>query len=73
MVVKQKVPTCICGRAIDFPDGQIRHKCSCNAVWECGEEGYWYTQSISPIVARQKVSSVKPRVYPQTKRKKGRR
>lgn len=41
---------CICGQAITFPEGEIRTKCFCGAIWECGPEGYWYTEKpITPF------------------------
>jgi len=52
-VVKQMLVKCVCGKPIDFPEGQVKAKCNCGATWECGVEGYWYcVREIAPIVAR---------------------
>ena len=59
LMVKQMLVKCICGQALDFPEGQIKTKCNCGAAWECGDEGYWYC-----------VKSVVPVVRPRNKRKR---
>lgn len=53
MLLKQQslTQTCLCGQVIKFPEGEVRSICDCEAVWECGPEGYWYTQSIIIPVA----------------------
>lgn len=62
MVLKQKpIQTCVCGQAIEFPQGEIRAKCPCGSVWECGEEGYWYAEIHDSI-------SVNPKSKPQPNR-----
>ena len=55
-MVKQALSLpCACGQAITFPEGEIKTKCSCGAVWECGPEGYWYSETpitlFAPILA----------------------
>jgi len=79
MLKQALTQTCLCGQTMKFPEGEIRAKCSCGATWECGPEGYWYTQNIitpfAPILAKPVVCSVKSkgeryRNYPQSRRKK---
>jgi hypothetical protein len=84
MVVKQaSIQTCVCGQAIHFPEGEIRTDCSCGAVWECGEEGYWYAEMPS-IPFESITAKSKPKDQPnryarymarrnKAKRKAGRR
>jgi len=35
--------TCLCGQAITFPEGEIKFKCKCHAIWEIDSGGYWFT------------------------------
>lgn len=58
LVLKQSLPLqCICGQAVRLPEAQVKVKCSCGAVWECGPEGYWYTEThikqFTPIFTEQ--------------------
>jgi hypothetical protein len=77
MVKQSSSVSCICGRTIQFPEGEIKTKCSCGTVWECGPEGYWYAEEpvveFAPILAKPaKVRSraEKYRNYPKSKRKR---
>lgn len=58
MVIKQVEKTCYCGLPMIFPDGEIRTRCFCGAVWTLGEEGYWYTSGpvITPDTTKAKPS-----------------
>ncbi|WP_407306431.1 hypothetical protein [Desulfosporosinus sp. SB140] len=40
VVIKQMSKTCYCGLPMEFPDGEIRTKCLCGALWILGQEGY---------------------------------
>lgn len=81
MVKQASIQTCICGQAVKFPEGEIKTTCcQCGAIWECGTEGYWYTEipstaPFAPILAKPVVCSVKSREqkyanYPKSRRKK---
>lgn len=86
MIKQSAAVTCVCGQAITFPEGEVKTQCACGAVWECGIEGYWYTEipawhtdkpvtPYAPILAKPKPVSVKTRKerycnYPKAKRKK---
>lgn len=48
MLLKQATQTCYCGLPMTFPEGEIRAKCLCGAVWDLGREGYWYTSG--PVI-----------------------
>ncbi len=41
MVVKQALVKCVCGQAMQFPDGQIKTRCECGTVWELSLDGLW--------------------------------
>lgn len=79
-MIKQSADvTCLCGQAVRFPEGEVKTQCACGAVWECGTEGYWYTElpiaPYVPILAKPKPVSVKTRKerycnYPKAKGKK---
>lgn len=58
MLLKQATQTCFCGLPMEFPEGEIRAKCLCGAVWILGQEGYWYTSGpvIIPTMAKAKPS-----------------
>lgn len=67
MVLKQALPLrCVCGQAVQLPEAQVKVKCSCGAVWECGPEGYWYTEThikqLTPIFTEQ-IPIAKPNRY----------
>lgn len=71
MVLKQHVTKCTCGRPIEFPEAQVRHTCKCNAVWECGVEGYWYSQSnVVPILPNLNPQS-RPNRYERYMKRRG--
>ncbi|MBC2721814.1 hypothetical protein [Desulfosporosinus sp.] len=80
-MVKQAIKTCICGQAVDFPEGEVKYICRCGAVWELGEEGYWFTEmALAPkatkpvdILPRSEKYAAYPKSKPKSKRKKGRR
>jgi len=62
-MTKQMLVKCVCGKPIDFPEGQVKAKCNCGATWECGVEGYWYmTTNFAPISTN--------RMRPRNKRKR---
>ena len=45
--------TCLCGQAITFPEGEIKFKCKCHAIWEIDSGGFWFTQTVfAPFVAK---------------------
>lgn len=46
MVVKQPCMKCLCGQALQFPEGQIKTNCRCGAVWELGIEGFWSVSKV---------------------------
>ena len=75
MLLKQAIQTCVCGQAITFPEGEIRAKCQCGAVWEIDTGGVWFTNSTAPILAKPVVCSVRSRAeryknYPKSRRKR---
>lgn len=41
MVIKQSEKSCICGQTLEFPEAQIKHRCTCGAVWELSIDGLW--------------------------------
>ena len=51
-MVKQALQTCLCGRAMDFPEGQIRTACKCGTVWHIDICGCWFIQAT--FVAKRK-------------------
>ena len=66
MVQLQPTQQCLCGRTMNFPDGEIKTVCQCSRVWEISTEGTWFTnlmfsfcqrecsrQTIVPIVAKR--------------------
>lgn len=84
MLLKQSLTqACACGQALKFPEGEIRTKCSCGVIWECGNEGYWHPNDsvapLAPILPKPVVCSVKSRAeryrnYPKSKHEnKGRK
>ncbi|KLU66334.1 hypothetical protein DEAC_c17330 [Desulfosporosinus acididurans] len=47
MVVKQEIPVkCLCGQALEFPDGQIKLKCQCGVVWKLSLGGRWEVRKV---------------------------
>ncbi|WP_407310997.1 hypothetical protein [Desulfosporosinus sp. SB140] len=60
MVIKQVEKQCYCGLPMEFPEGEIRAKCLCGAIWELGQEGYWYTSG--PVISSTSMKT-KPSRY----------
>ncbi|WP_206752224.1 hypothetical protein [Desulfosporosinus fructosivorans] len=57
MVVKQEHVICVCGRRVDFPEGQIRTSCQCGSNWEIATEGFWSVAiNLYPIVSKIKLN-----------------
>ena len=86
MVLKQS-PTqaCTCKTVMRFPEGQVKAKCPCGAVWELGFEGYWFiaNQITSNLASSQdNIASPQNKLptrrqdryknYPKQRRRKGR-
>jgi len=78
-MVKQAIKTCICGQALNLPEGEVKYVCRCGAVWNLGEEGYWFTETVLAPKGTKPANilpkSEKYATYPKSKRKrkKGRR
>lgn len=71
-MVKQATQTCTCGQAIIPPEGEIKTTCSCGAVWQIDNGGYWFTQTlIAPFVARTKPNHYEK--YMKKRRKAGKK
>ncbi|KLU66720.1 hypothetical protein DEAC_c13880 [Desulfosporosinus acididurans] len=77
------IPTCVCGRAMEFEPGKTRSFCKapgCGVVLEKCPEGYWaYGKTrlaFTPILPKLKVKkgvksrAEKYRNYPKSRRKK---
>jgi len=73
---------CVCGQDMNFPEGEIKAKCPCGTIWECGPEGYWYTQTpvsftpfteLMPIAKSCRYEKYMERRSKGKKRKGGRR
>jgi len=53
MVKPQPTQSCLCGRTMRFPDGEIKTVCQCNRVWEISTEGTWFTNLMFPFCQRE--------------------
>ena len=79
------IPTCICGRPMEFQHGESKTFCKapgCGVVQQKGPEGYWacgrsrtaLTPILPRVVVRKGVKSRADRYknYPKQRRRKGR-
>jgi len=77
MVQPQPTQTCLCGRTMNFPDGEIKTVCQCSRVWEISTEGIWFTNLMFPFCqgecSRQTIVPKVARVRNKRKRKAGSR
>jgi len=70
MVVKQPTQTCICGKEMSFPCGEIKCVCSCERIWEISSSGVWFT-NLNLSFEPQIKNLTMPRVRNKRKRKAG--
>ena len=74
MLKQASVINCTCNNPLIFPDGEIKVKCKCGAIWECGEEGFWYcTNPFVPIGVSRSYKSRNERYAHFPKSRKRRR
>jgi len=62
--------TCACGRSMEFPEGEIRFKCKCHAIWEIDDRGFWFSLSLKLKASTIRSRAEQYRNYPKTKRKR---
>jgi len=75
MAKPQPTQLCLCGRTMNFPDGEIKTVCQCNRVWEISTEGIWFMNLMFPFCQgecskRENVPIVAKGERPRNKRKR---
>ena len=48
-MVKQSAQTCLCGKEVNLPDGEVKTTCSCGRSWEISTEGVLFTNLMFPF------------------------
>jgi len=43
---KQSLKSCLCGQALDLPEGEVLTVCRCGSVWEIDNGGFWFSNLI---------------------------
>jgi len=74
-MVKQATQTCLCGKEVNLPDGEVKITCLCSRVWEISTEGVLFTNLMFPFCQgecsrRDNVPIVAKRERPRNKRKR---
>jgi len=75
-MLKQMVPTCVCGQMMYFPAGETKFQCpKCPTIWDRNYDGYWAESGLSlmftPILTEPKrlTTDGYPR-YPRSKKRR---
>ena len=68
-MLKQPIQTCRCKQFINFPEGQVKARCSCGAEWQLGPEGFWYIE-FAPVLPKSRFDSFFERREKRKRRKR---
>jgi len=74
-MTKQQNQTCLCGKEVNLPDGEVKITCPCGRTWEISTEGVLFTNLMFPFCQgecsrRENVHIVAKRERPRNKRKR---
>jgi len=48
-MTKQQTQTCLCGKDVNLPDGEIKTTCTCGRPWEISTGGALFTNLMFPF------------------------
>jgi len=48
-MTRQKAQTCLCGKEVNLPDGEVKTTCSCGRSWEISTGGVLFTNLMFPF------------------------